>query len=164
MFQRIDNLKETKLAGKRLKMSFADNKTLQLWRSFMPGRKEIRNVKGPELYSVEVYPPLFFDNFDPAALFEKWAAVEMTDFNAIPDGMATLVLPAGTYAVFLHRGLASEGPKTYQYIFTEWLPNSDFLLDNRPHFALMGDKYKNDDPGSEEEIWIPVRSKNSRKA
>lgn len=29
-----------------------------------------------------------------------------------------------------------------------WLPNSDYLLDDRPHFELLGDKYKNNDPNS----------------
>jgi len=32
-------------------------------------------------------------------------------------------------------------------------------LDNRPHFEVLGEKYKNGDPESEEEIWIPVKEK-----
>jgi predicted transcriptional regulator YdeE len=32
-------------------------------------------------------------------------------------------------------------------------------IDNRPHFEVLGDKYKNNDPSSEEEIWIPIRKK-----
>jgi len=32
-------------------------------------------------------------------------------------------------------------------------------LDDRPHFEVLGDKYKNADPDSEEEIWIPIRTK-----
>jgi AraC family transcriptional regulator len=63
------------------------------------------------------------------------------------------------YAVFIHKGPASKGPETYNYIFGTWLPGSDYILDSRPHFALMGEKYKNDDPASEEEIWIPVKLK-----
>jgi AraC family transcriptional regulator len=45
----------------------------------------------------------------------------------------------------------------FTYIFTRWLPASGYQLDNRPHFEILGDKYKNNDPESEEEIWIPVR-------
>ncbi|RYE38364.1 MAG: GyrI-like domain-containing protein, partial [Sphingobacteriales bacterium] len=44
-------------------------------------------------------------------------------------------------------------------IFTEWLPNSAYELDDRPHFELLGSKYKNDDAESEEEIFVPVRLK-----
>lgn len=40
-----------------------------------------------------------------------------------------------------------------------WLPASDYNLDNRPHFEVLGEKYKNNDPTSEEEIWIPIKLK-----
>lgn len=160
MQPRIEILSEKKLVGIKTQMSFADNKTRELWKSFMPRLNEIRNGIRSKLFSVEVYPSLlFFQNFNPAAEFIKWAAVEVTELTAIPDKMKTLILPTGLYAVFIHKGPASEGQKTYEYIFRSWLPNSDFILDNRPHFALMGEKYRNDDPNSEEEIWIPVKTK-----
>ncbi len=49
----------------------------------------------------------------------------------------------------------------FEYIFGTWLPDSDFLLDNSPHYAIMGNKYKNESPGSEEDLCIPIRPKNS---
>ena len=73
--------------------------------------------------------------------------------------MQTLVAPAGLYAVFIHRGPPSEGPKTYQHIFGVWLPQSGYVLDERPHFAVMGAKYKHDAADSEEELWIPVKGR-----
>ena len=157
MVPRIEILAEKKLVGKRIKISFSHNKTVDLWRSFMPRRKEICNKIGSELYSLEVYDPLFFDKFNPEKEFDKWAAVEVTDFEKVPDDMDTLILPRGLYAVFIHKGAAGKGPETYRYIFGTWLPASDFLLDDRPHFAVMGEKYKNGDPDSEEEVWIPVK-------
>jgi AraC family transcriptional regulator len=160
MQPRIETLKEKKLIGKRVKMSFSDNKTFELWRSFMPNRKEIKNPIGSDLYSIEVYPPLFFDHFSPETEFEKWAAIETTDFNKVPVDMGAITVPGGLYAVFIHKGPASAGSKTYQYIFGTWLPDSDFILDDRPHFALMGERYKNEDPTSEEEFWIPIKPKN----
>jgi AraC family transcriptional regulator len=159
MQPRIEKLTEKKLVGKRTRMSLASNKTAELWRNFMTGRREIKNSIGSELYSVEVYEPLYFNNFYPQSEFDKWAAVEVTDFDTIPEEMEMLTLTAGLYAVFLHKGPASAGPKTYQYIFGTWLPNSDFLLDSRPHVAVMGEKYKQEDSGSEEELWIPVKPK-----
>ena len=143
-------------------MSLSDNKTGELWRSFMPKRKEIQNSIGTELYSVQLYDPLYFKNFNPNTPFEKWAVVEVRDFNILPEEMGTFILPSGLYAVFLHKGAAETGPKTFQYIFETWLPNSEYTLDDRPHFELLGEKYKNNDPDSEEEIWIPVKLKNNR--
>lgn len=153
----IKTLPAKKFIGKRMTMSFNGNRTYDLWHSFMPTRKEIQNAVDSQLYSIEIYPPSFFNPFNPDATFEKWAAVEVTDFNSVPDTMEALESPEGLYAVFLHKGPAGDGPKTYRYIFTDWLPKSAYELDTRPHFAVMGDKYKNNDPASEEELWIPVK-------
>jgi AraC family transcriptional regulator len=158
MLPRIEMLTEKKLVGMRIKMSLAENRTYELWSSFMPRRKEILNNIGTDLYSMQVYDQSYdFKEFNPNASFDKLALIEVIDFDSIPDGMVSFTLSGGLYAVFIHKGAASEGPKTFRYIFGEWLPNSEYSLDNRPHFEILGDKYKNDSPDSEEEIWIPVK-------
>lgn len=159
MKPRIETLKEKKLIGKQLRMSLSNNRTGELWRSFMQNRRSITNNIGSALYSMQIFDPAYFRNFNPAAEFQKWAAIEVADHNIVPDGMETVTLPEGLYAVFIHKGAASTGPQTFQYILGTWLPGSDYMLDNRPHFELLGEKYKNDDPASEEEIWIPIRPK-----
>jgi AraC family transcriptional regulator len=162
MNPRIEILSEKKLIGKYINMSLAENKTHELWKSFMPRRREIKNNVNTELISMQVYEPSFtIEDLNLTTVFEKWAAVEVTDFNTIPDGMKTITLPSGLYAVFLHKGDASAGPKVFQYIFGTWLPNSNYSFDNRPQFEVLGEKYKNDDPNSEEEIWIPIKAKNN---
>jgi AraC family transcriptional regulator len=158
MGPRIENLKEKKLIGKQIRMSFLNNRTFELWRSFMPRKKEITNNTNSDLYSIEVYGPAYFVNFDPSREFEKWAAVEVSNLNIVPDDLETLVLPGGLYAVFLYTGPANAVSGFYQNILKTRLSESGFTLDDRPHFALMGDKYKNEDPDSEEEIWIPIKS------
>lgn len=158
MNPKIKKISEKKLVGKRLTMSFADYKVGELWKSFMPRRKEIANTLTTELFSVSVYPPLHFAEFKPTNEFEKWATVEVENFNNLPTDTETFTLPGGLYAVFDYRGLNTDNA-IYQYIFGTWLPNSDYHLDNRPHFEVLGDKYKNNDPNSEEEIWIPIKLK-----
>jgi len=158
MKPRIETLTEKKLIGKRLTMTFSENKTFDLWHSFMPRRKEIENNIGNDLYSIKVYEPSYFDNFNPNAVFEKWAAIEVSDFDKIPRKMKTFILKGGLYAVFTYKGFSSDN-SVFQYIFTKWLPNSEYLLDDRPHFEILGDKYKNHDINSEEEIWIPIKEK-----
>lgn len=159
MLPLIKTLTEKKLIGHYIEMSFIENKTFQLWSGFMPKRKQIKNAINPNLYSLEVYNENHFDNFDPNESFQKWAAVEVSDFENIPLEMKTLLVPNGLYAVFLHLGPATDAHKTYHYIFAEWLPNSEYIVDERPHFAVMNEKYKKDDPNSEEEIWIPIKSR-----
>lgn len=150
---------EKKLVGQRLSMSATADRTPELWRSFMPRRKEIKHTLGTDLFNVKIYQPGYFEQFSPQSLFEKWAAVEVAHFEEIPDGMEALTLPAGLYAIFFYQG-SSADPRIYQYIFGEWLPNSkEYALDDRPHFDLLGEKYRSNDPASEEEIWIPIRLK-----
>ncbi len=153
----IITLTEKKLIGKRLRMSLAANRTGELWGSFMPRRKEITNNLTPELISLQVYPwPVDFS--DLTREFEKWAAVEVSDFDSVPDGMEAFTLSGGQYAVFHYKG-SSADTRIFAYIFGTWLPASSYRLDNRPHFEVLGSKYKNNDPESEEDIWIPIASR-----
>ncbi len=160
MQPRIELRSETKLIGNRLRMSITANRTKELWQNFMPKRTEIKSSIDSKFYSIEVYDDTgYFENFNPNKEYEKWAAIEVKDFHFVPKGMETIKIPKGLYAVFLYKGKASDGFEIYQYIYGEWIPNSDYAIDNRPHFALMGEKYKNEDPNSEEELWIPIKKK-----
>ena len=156
MKPRIVTSSEIKLVGKRSTMSLADNKTGELWKSFVPRRREIVNNLTANLISMQVYKPKHFADFKPTNEFEKWATVEVSDFDHVPNEMETFTLAAGLYAVFDYRGSSSD-PGIFQYIFGTWLPNSIYELDNRPHFEILGAKYKTNDPTSEEEIWIPIK-------
>jgi AraC family transcriptional regulator len=158
MEPRIEILKEKKLIGKHIVMSLAANKTGELWKSFMPRRKEVINNLTSEFISMAIYKPSHFTDFKPTNVFEKWAVIEVSNFDSVPDDMETFVLEGGLYAVFDYKG-SSNDIGIFQYIFGTWLPNSGFLLDDRPHFEVLGDKYKNADPNSEEEIWIPIKKK-----
>ena len=159
MEPRIETIGEKKLVGRRMAMSLSDNKTQELWHGFMSRRKEITNSLGTDLYSLRVYNDGYFKHFNPSAEFDKWAAIEVTDYNHVPPEMKTLTVPGGLYAVFFYKGAASAGGPTYQYIYGTWIPESGYELDNRPHFDLLGTKYKNEDPDSEEELWIPIKTK-----
>jgi len=154
----IKILTEKKLVGKKIITSFSENKTVELWKSFMPRRKEIKNNIGANLYSIQIYPPNFYANFNVNNKFEKWATVEVIDFTSVPDEMEIFVLVGGLYAVFQYKGLNTE-TKIFENIFDSWLPNSSYEIDDRPHFEIMGKNYKNNDPNSEEEIWIPIKNK-----
>jgi AraC family transcriptional regulator len=152
----IKLLDEKKLVGKRLIMSLVDNKIGELWKSFIPRREEITNNLTSDLISMAVYKPTYFVDFNPTNEFEKWATIEVSDFDNIPHDMETFRLPGGLYAVFDYKGSGTD-QSIYQYIFGSWLPKSGYNLDDRPHFEVLGDKYKNNDPNSEEEIWIPIK-------
>jgi AraC family transcriptional regulator len=162
MEPRFEQVTEKYFVGMKLRMSFTNNKTGLLWQNFMPRRGEIKNLASEDLYSIEVYAPDFFNTFSPDTDFEKWAAVEVSHLETIPDKMETITIPSGLYVVFIHKGPASLGPKTYEYVIGTWLPNSTYFLDTRPHFAVMSEKYKHNDPDSEEELWFPIMPKDAK--
>jgi AraC family transcriptional regulator len=152
----IEILVEKKLIGCRCNMSFANYSIEELWKNFMPQRKEIKDAISSELISMAIYQPSHFSNFKPTNEFEKWATVEVTNFDDVPDGLETFILPGGLYAIFQYKGLNTDN-SIYHFIFNSWLPTSGYALDNRPHIEILGEKYKNNDPGSEELICIPIK-------
>jgi AraC family transcriptional regulator len=139
-------------------MNLTDNRTGELWRQFMPRLKELKHRSSTELLSLQLYDEGYFDQFEPGRKFEKWALAEVSSFEDLPDGLESFTLSGGLYAIFHYKGMNTD-PSTFRYIYSEWLPSSNYSLDNRPHFELLGAKYNNNHPDSEEDIYIPVRMK-----
>lgn len=151
----IITMTERKLVGQRVAMSLVDNKTPDLWRSFMPRLKYIQNRVSNEIISMSVYrEPIQLG--DLSQKFEKWSTVEVSILDNVPNGMETFILKCGLYAVFHYQGLSTDNT-IFIYIFSTWLPNSNYKLDDRPHFEILGNKYRNGDPNSEEDIYIPIK-------
>ncbi len=137
--------------------SYSDYRIGELWGKFMPRRNEVQNVIGADLFNIQINPENF--DFNPQTKFVKWAAIPVSNFDFVPEGMQTLFVDEGLYAVFNHIGDASKARETFGYIFGVWLPNSEYELDNRPHFEILGEKYNNNSSDSEEEIWIPIKKR-----
>ncbi|MEZ5336422.1 MAG: GyrI-like domain-containing protein [Methanolobus sp.] len=157
MEPRIESLPATKLIGMHRRMSLAQNRTVELWQSFMPKRMEIPNRLNSDYISMNVYPEGQKVMLSPTTMFNKWAAVEVSSHDAIPDGMEAYTLKGGKYAVFIHKGPASAFPGTMQFIFAEWLPASGYEIDDREHFEVLPEDYDRNNPGAEEEVWIPLK-------
>jgi AraC family transcriptional regulator len=157
MQPRLEALPETTLAGQHRRLSLLADTTAALWRSFGQRLRARPFASSPERYSVQVYDSAYFQAFRPEATFEKWAAVAVAHAADVPADLDLLVLTAGLYAVFDYRGLASAGPAVFRYIMLDWLPASGYELDDRPHFELLSEHYRPDDPAAEEQIWIPVK-------
>ncbi len=161
MKPRIEHSSEFSLVGLRTVTSVASDNTRSLWMEFAPQIASILHQTGTHKYSVEQYDNLaFFDAFDPENTFEKWAAVAVEKSAEIPPGLERLIIPAGKYAVIHYKGKPSEAHFMFRQFYTGWLPHSEYQLDHRPHFAVMGDAYKGEHSDSEEEFWIPIQPEN----
>jgi AraC family transcriptional regulator len=152
----IKTFPATQFIGQNLSFSFANYRAFELWSGFMPRRKEIQNTIGSNLYNIQINPNGF--SFGLNETFIKWAAVSVTNFDFIPNGMEPLEIPMGLYAVFNYKGDQRNVATFFNAIYTMWLPASGYELGTHPQFEILGEKYKNNDPNSEEEIWIPIKS------
>jgi len=140
-------------------MSLSEDKTRLLWKKFGSQRKEITNALCDGSYSIQVYDEGFVrGEFSHTTLFDKWAGIEVKNMVEVPKGMEILIIPAGKWAVFQYQGIPSAFYKMAQYIYEDWLPNSKYQLDHRPHFEYMDSDYLGPmNPEAREEVWIPIK-------
>lgn len=44
-----------------------------------------------------------------------------------------------------------------EYIFGQWLPKSEYNLDNREHLEILPEGHSPVDPNVSEENWVPIK-------
>lgn len=159
---RILEVQPKKLVGQSIRLSLAENRLAELWKTFRIRAAEIQNRSDGDFISMAVYDsPDYFSDFNPDRLFTRWAAVEVSGFADLPADMQPYTIQGGLYAAFEYCGRPAEFAAAARHIFQVWLPSSAFVLDNREHFEVLGPRYRPDDPDAEETIWIPVRQRGS---
>ena len=113
----ILEIEPRKIIGKCVTTTLSFDDTAALWQDFMSRHKEIKNCVDSGFYSMQVYPSGFkVEEFTRETEFERWAAVEVTDFDTVPEGMQTKTIAGGLYAVFTHVGPVKEFVETSNYI------------------------------------------------
>jgi AraC family transcriptional regulator len=123
-----------------------------LWPKFVARIPEIPDLSEPRVsYGVMQLRP------GAAAPLFYMAAVPVSSDDRVPSGMESLVLAAGTYAVFRYplSGLG-EG---FGEIFNRLLPSSDYQQAAGPYFERYDEAFDPADPGSMVEIYLPVRER-----
>jgi AraC family transcriptional regulator len=141
-----------RLVGISLNMSLMQNQTPALWQRFMPVYRgfHLNTLR----YSLQVYPPTYFEAFNPQTPFTKWALCEWPNDADLPPNWEAFDFKGGLYAVFKHRGTVTD---IFQQIYSEWLPSSGFALADLPHFEVFDANYVWGQADAEEQIAIPIR-------
>ncbi|WP_165780078.1 GyrI-like domain-containing protein [Hanstruepera neustonica] len=129
----------------------------QLAREFMPRRHEIVGIVGTHSFSIQDYANKDFNKITPQTTFDKWVAVEVENHNHVPEGMQPFILKGGDFLLVDYKGSLPDFPILWQTILTDWLPNSKYELDNRPHFEKLPESYNPQNAINEEQVWVPVR-------
>ncbi|MEV0604707.1 AraC family transcriptional regulator [Streptomyces sp. NPDC050315] len=72
-----------------------------------------------------------------------------------PQGMATMPVPAGTWAVFTTSGPAPEAIQAlWRDVFTEWFPSNPYR--SRPGPEILRTRMSADGSEADAELWLPV--------
>jgi len=129
----------------------------ELWTRFVPRAPELEHRIDGATYGVCCLPGEGPKNPES---FTYVAGVEVENLEKIPEGMIGVELPAREYAVFAYTGgIGPELPKTMQYIFGQWLPESDYEADGSD-FEYYDDRF---DPVTGQGtffIYVPVKARN----
>jgi AraC family transcriptional regulator len=92
--------------------------------------------------------------------FDYLAGVGVGAKAEVPDGMTRIEVGAQTYAVFTHRienpVLSQDLPRTFNYIYGTWLPNSDYVAAEGPEFEYYDSRFDPATNGGEVDLYIPV--------
>jgi AraC family transcriptional regulator len=112
---------------------------------------------GTECYGVSICAA------DPAGVstraFDYIACVQVASPDRAPEGMRGFTVPAGTFAVFVHRGPISKFADTLHKIWGEWIPAAGLRPTGAPDFERYDDRFRGGAEDSEFEVWVPIQPK-----
>lgn len=102
---------------------------------------------------------LYYD--DPTAIapddLRSDACVEIAADKPLPPGLHHTDIPAGRYAVILHRGPYIELEQAYDWLYGVWLPQSGLQPANRPCVEYyLNSPYDTAPKDLLTEIWLPL--------
>ncbi len=128
----------------------------KLWQEFTPHISKIPNkVNDNQCFGVETYT----DSFMKHNQWHYMVAVEVSTLETIPILCTAKTLPPNLYAVFTHTGAIRSITKTFDYIYSKWLPNSNYEIAAPYDFEFYDERFKKEEEDSELDIYLPVKQK-----
>jgi len=121
------------------------------WQRFLPYLDHIRGQIARTAYGVSC-------NSDDAGNFDYVCGVEVKDFLRIPADWSRVRIAEQKYALFAQRDHISTIRSTWNTIWNEWLPNSEYEVADAPDFERYGEHFNSTTGTGGFEIWIPVKA------
>ncbi len=157
MDYKIVELGQIKIVGIKDRIIMPNNTIPSLWEKFMTRENEISKKKKGVYYGIA-------DNMSTEAYeFDETIGVEVEEFENIPKDMCTYIIPAQKYIVFTHKGLLFDNggvslvSRSYDYIYSKFLPTSEFKVNNDFNFELYDSRYIENSNDSEFDIYVPIK-------
>lgn len=121
------------------------------WQRFERHLGSIRGQVGQTTYGV-CY------NTDDEGSMDYLCGVEVTEFNSLPAEFTRLRLPPQKYVVFFHREHVSAIRSTWNAVWNEWLPNSEYQAADAPLFERYDERFDPHSGNGGVELWVPIKA------
>ena len=123
----------TRCIGQTLSMSVVQNRTAELWPVFAQCISDIKS----DQYRSDLFTSLSISILTYSIPIKclTMALVKVSNEQDTPNGMLSFVIEEGLWR-FDYKG-PSNDPSIYQYIYSRWMPNSIYRLDDRPHLRYQ---------------------------
>lgn len=89
-------------------------------------------------------------------IFQYYAGIECGYSIEVPKGFKTIDIPENDYAVFTHRGPIDIIENTYNQIYRNWLPFSEYTPTMDLDIIVLDSRFAGRDEKNEVDILIPV--------
>jgi AraC family transcriptional regulator len=123
------------------------------WGQFTQEVSTIKNRIQPERFFQVQY---WSENQELGGMY-FFIGVEVCNIDEIQPQFVNKIIPNGHYLRFIHKGLANQVGYTYQYIYHQFLPETNYKLTKPFNFEFYGEKCLGpNNPESESEIYIPI--------
>lgn len=126
------------------------SKIPQQWEAFFAADHDIANVLPGAMFGVSI-------EADGDGGFRYFVAREVSEIPAtLPEGLCGVTLSEGRYAVLRRFGPIFRLPTDMDWVFSDWLPASDYRLRTGAVFECYPDDPRNGPDGMAYELWFPV--------
>jgi AraC family transcriptional regulator len=123
------------------------------WSRLMNETHTIKNKSIPECYYQVQY---WSENQEIGGIY-FFIGAEVAQAIDVNPLFVVKTIPKGKYLKFIHKGLANKVGYTYKYIYTQFLPDTDYKLTKPFNYEYYGEKCKGPyNEESESEIFIPI--------
>ncbi|MGB5745937.1 MAG: AraC family transcriptional regulator [Desulfobacterales bacterium] len=141
------------LAG--LAYSGRDSKAIYgLWEKFW----QAASKAGKKVETAACYGACFHDiDMRNREVFDYYVGIKVNQLTEVPKGMKTVRLPENTYALFTHRGPISEIELTYDRIYGNWLPLTNYTPTMDLDIIVVDHRFSVQGTDSEVDILIPIQ-------
>lgn len=125
------------------------------YKELLSRAEEIEGRTGEEVYLVQIYPnkPDFNAMVDAFTLI---LGFKVSTATTAPDGMVAHRVPGNEYVQFLHKGMEAELGRTYDFIYSQWLPQSGRQFGGYD-FEVWDDRYQPESSDNEIEVYVALK-------